>query len=94
MKKSQIFFGTSAFVLAIAGALVTKASRKNVTHLAGWTSFFGAFCHRVGDMLFTTIKHGLAKTVRTAANVKTLYTATGAVGHTSCGKKLYTNPQN
>jgi len=92
MKKSQTFLGTSAFALAIAGALATKAGLKNVTHIACYT--IGGVSHRTGPMLFTTVKHGLAKTVRTARGIKTLYTASGPVGATVCGKKLYTNPWN
>ena len=93
MKKSQIFLGGSAFLLAIAGALATKASHKAITHLAGWTSSNGAVCHRLVAMHLTTVQN-IGVTARTTAGNKTLYTATGAVGSTVCGKKLYTNPQN
>jgi|GEM_PF-2509750 len=94
MKKSQIFLGASAFLLAISGALATKASLKNVTHLVGWTSSSGAVCHKINNQLLTTIKHGLARTARTVGGIKTLYTAQVVGSQTVCGKKLYTNPQN
>jgi len=94
MKKSQIFLGANAIVLVIFGVMATKATRKSITHVCGWTTASGAICHRLSSALLTTIKHGPAKTARTAANVKTLYTVSGPVGRTICGKKCYTNAQN
>ena len=94
MKKSQIFLGTTAFALAITGGLATKASRKSITHLVGWTSSNGVNCHRLSIMHLTTVKNDQSITVRTTANTKTLYTATGPVGATVCHKPLYSNPQN
>jgi len=88
MKKSQIFLGGSAFLLAISGALATKASHKNVLHLVGYT-VLGA-CHRIGNALLTTVKHNGANTALTSAGNKTVYTVTGAANNTVCGKKLYT----
>ena len=93
MKKSQIFLGASAFLLAISGALATKASLKNIKHIAGFTS--GGVCVRLGNLPYTTIQHNNASVARTASATKTLYTVTGVQGtSTVCGKVLYTNPQN
>ena len=94
MKKSQFLLGMCTSALAIAGTLATKASRKDITHLVGWTSSSGAVCHRLGHLLVTTIQHNGSQTARTAAGAKTLYTATGAVGATVCGKKCYTGAWN
>lgn len=77
-------------MLAIVGVLGTKANRKGITHLVGWTTSSGAVCHRLGSILVTTVKHLNSRTARTAGGSKTLYTAMGPVGATVCGKKCYT----
>jgi len=96
MKKSQIFLGVSAFLLAISGALATKASHRTDTHLAGFT--ISGACQRFGSVAlnYTTLRHNNAKKAHTSAGLsaKTLYTVGGSVGNTSCGVVLYTNPQN
>jgi hypothetical protein len=90
MKKSQIFLGASAFLLAIAGALATKASFKNISHLAGYT--ISGRCHQLGNRVLTTVAQG--NKAHTSLNVKTLYTAQVISGVTKCGKILYTQPVN
>jgi len=74
--------------LAIAGALATKASHKNIPHLVGYTVI--GSCHRFGFELYTTVKHNGARTALTSGGDKTFYTVTGAPNNTICGKKLYT----
>ena len=94
MKKSRFFLGASAFLLAISGALATKASLKNIKHIAGYTGAGGA-CHILGDLSYTTRQHNGSTVARTALGTRTLYTAIRIGAFTLCGGKvLYTNPQN
>jgi len=59
MKKSKLFIGTGAFVLAIAGVFASKASKKFVPFTTAYASFSsgtitGLMTAHVGTALFTT----------------------------------------
>ncbi len=92
MKKSQIFLGTSAFVLALAGALASKASHRLPVLTAGTKGSMGNGCASKQVVAATTVNHGgVRKHQHTAAGVQTLYTAhTNAQNVLTCGKTLYT----
>ena len=94
MKKPQTFLGASAFILAIAGAMATKASHRGVCITYGTKFFNDMRCHLKGcAAIYTTIySPGVNNRAHTAIwNVKTLYTAvSNGVGNTHCGKTLYT----
>ena len=99
MKKSQIFLGASAFILAIAGAMATKASHRSITYTYG--TKYGSNnvnCHKLTNTpLLTTIQTpGLNLKAHTSiSNFKTLYTAvTDVNGITHCGRILYTQGKN
>ena len=92
MKKSQIFLGALSIVLAIAGALATRASHNNIKHLACYT--LRGVGHCIALVPFTTIQHNGSTIARTANGTLTLYTCQRVGGISICGKPLYTNPQN
>ncbi len=69
MKKSKIILGTSAFLLAIAGAYATKAS-KVLHQVNGWTAGVqGSSSCKAVSKLFTATALGNSRTLKTGPGV-------------------------
>jgi len=92
MKNSQIFLGTTAFLLALAEALATKASHRLPIITAATKGAFGNLCKNKLQLFDTTICEGLNK-AHTANGGRTLYTARVVNGVTVCGKTLCTKSE-
>ena len=91
MKKSQIFLGTSAFVLALVGAVASRASRKLPIFTAATKGVQGNLCSNKQQIQGTTINSGgQLNKAHTANGGHTFYTARKLNGATVCGKTLYT----
>ena len=80
MKRSNLFLGASALVLAVAGAFTTKAAKSNHA-LTVATIHDGSNC----------VVHNLRQAVTTVVQVnRTLKTAGFVVLTKTCGKVVYT----
>jgi hypothetical protein len=92
MKKSQIFLGASAFVLAIAGAFASKASHRDIKHTICTKQTANSHCG--AKIAFTTVQASghLQATVGTDHALVYSCVSTGPVLKTKCGRALFSRP--